>query len=76
MLGALASGFVVTVGGLPSLILAAGVVHGLSQQIFLLVTVESRSRGDPVAYAFQNFWRSLLVLCIGWVVASQTGSAA
>ena len=43
--GVLASGFVVSAGGLPSLALVVGIVHGLSQQVFLLVTVESRSRG-------------------------------
>ena len=76
VVGVLASGFVVSVGGLPSLVLVVGITHGLSQQVFLLVTVESRSRGEPLRYAFQNFSRAAFVLCIGLTMASQTGSAA
>ncbi len=72
--GALASGFGVNVGGLTSLALVVGIVHGLSQQVFLLITVESRSRGEPLRYAFQNFWRAACVLCLGLVIAFQTGS--
>ncbi len=71
----LASGFVASAAGLAPIALAVGLVHGLSQQVFLLVTVESRSRGDPLRYAFQNFWRASCVLCAGLMVANQTGSA-
>lgn len=73
--GILASGFLPSLGDLASLTLIASIVHGLSQQIFLLITVESRSRGEPLRYALQNFCRSAFILCIGLVVAHQTGLA-
>ena len=65
------SAFASGLAGLTSVALAAGVLHGLSQQLFLLVTVESRSRGEAVRYAVQNFWRGTLILlaCLALAVA-------
>ncbi|WP_137890902.1 hypothetical protein [Ramlibacter sp. 2FC] len=73
--GVLSGSFVVSVAGLPSVAVTVGIVHGLSQQAFLLVTVESRSRGEPLRYAFQNFWRAASILVTSLVVADLTGSA-
>lgn len=73
--GMLASNFFSSVAGLPSIALSIGIAHGLSQQVFLLVTVESRSRGEPLRYAFQNFWRAACILAASTAVAGQTGSA-
>lgn len=52
----------------------AGLAHGLSQQIFLLSTVDSRSRGDTVVYAVQNLSRAALALALSLVAAQLTGS--
>jgi O-antigen/teichoic acid export membrane protein len=56
--------------------LATGVVHGLSQQCFLLVTVESRSRGQTLSFAGQYLVRSLAVVTTGLVAMASTGSGA
>lgn len=68
---ALASG---TLQVSPALALA-GVVHGLSQQAFVIATVESRSSGDAVRYGWQNLARAVLVMGTGIVAAWSTGSA-
>lgn len=73
--GVLAGGFFVSIAGLPSMAASVGIVHGLSQQVFLLVTVESRSRGEPLRYAFQNLWRAACILIASLVIADLTGSA-
>jgi len=72
LLGA-ASG--VMIAGIPPPLLALGVVHGLSQQMFLIATVESRSRGNAVRYSWQNLARSVLTLGLGTAVAVATDSA-
>lgn len=46
-----AAGF--SVAGLTSNFLAIGIFHGLSQQVFLIATVESRSRGESLYFARQ-----------------------
>lgn len=56
--------------------IALGLVHGLSQQLFLIATVESRSRGDAIRYAKQNLLRSAVLFCASFVIAFQAGSAA
>lgn len=56
--------------------LAVAIVHGLSQQVFLVATVESRSLGDPVRYALQNLVRAVAVILLSGSVALMTGSAA
>ena len=53
-----------------------GVLHGLSQQLFVVVTVESRSRGDALRYAWQNLARAGAVVSGGALVTSATGSPA
>jgi hypothetical protein len=50
------------------------VLHGLSQQLFLVVTVESRSQGEPLRYARQNLVRALAVVGAGAAVALVTRS--
>jgi O-antigen/teichoic acid export membrane protein len=45
--------------------LAIGVFHGLSQQVFLIATVESRSRGESLHFARQNLERAGIALAIG-----------
>ncbi len=62
--------------GLSPALLAIGLVHGLSQQLFLVATVESRSRGEPLRFAWQNLGRALGVLAAGAFVAMATASAA
>jgi O-antigen/teichoic acid export membrane protein len=61
--------------GLPSAALAVAIIHGLSQQLFLVVTVESRSLGDPLRYSLQNLWRAIAVTVASTSVAAATGSA-
>ena len=61
--------------GLKAGVLAVAILHGLSQQVFLVVTVESRSLGEPVRYAAQNLWRALAVVAAGAAAAMSTGSA-
>jgi len=55
-----------------------GLVHGLSQQVFVLVTVESRSRGLTVLFSGQYVVRSIAVFAagIGMIAATGSGSAA
>jgi O-antigen/teichoic acid export membrane protein len=65
----------VSPAGIAPALLAVGVVHGVSQQFFLVATVESRSRGDAVRFARQNLARAAAVLCLSVGVAAWTGSA-
>jgi O-antigen/teichoic acid export membrane protein len=62
--------------GLAGVLLAAGVIHGLSQQVFLVATVESRSLSQPVRFALQNLVRAGLVATGGAAMAVLTRSAA
>jgi O-antigen/teichoic acid export membrane protein len=55
---------------------AVGMLHGLSQQAFLLVTVESRSRGATMAFGRQYLLRSLLVVGCGYGAMRVSGSGA
>jgi O-antigen/teichoic acid export membrane protein len=64
-----------SVAGLMPAQLALGLLHGLSQQAFVIATVESRSRGEPLRFARQNFERSLAVLAGGVLAAGVSGSA-
>jgi O-antigen/teichoic acid export membrane protein len=61
--------------GMPLAVLGIGVLHGLSQQLFVIATVESRSRGDALRYSRENMARALAVLAFGVAVAVLTGSA-
>lgn len=50
--------------GLSPSLLAIGIIHGLSQQVFLIATVESRSRGLPLTFALQTLVRAMIVLAV------------
>jgi O-antigen/teichoic acid export membrane protein len=47
---------------LPSWFAALAILHGLSQQVFLLATVGSRSRGQALRFSNENLVRSVAVL--------------
>jgi O-antigen/teichoic acid export membrane protein len=69
-LGAVAAGAGLSLAGLSPSLLAIGLLHGLAQQLFLVATVESRSRGDPLRFARQNLERALVVLAVGVILAA------
>jgi len=54
--------------------IAVSVLHGFSQQLFVLATVESRSRGEPLRFSLQNLSRATLVVGGAIVVAWQLRS--
>jgi O-antigen/teichoic acid export membrane protein len=62
-------------GGVDRSLIAIGLLHGLSQQLFLIATVESRSRGQSIRYALQNLVRGALILASCIVLAVYTKSA-
>lgn len=64
-----------SLAGLSPGLLALGLLHGLSQQLFLVATVESRSRGEPLRFALQNLGRALCVLAPSALVAATLGQA-
>jgi O-antigen/teichoic acid export membrane protein len=77
----------VPLAGASPAIWAVGVLHGFSQQAFIIATVESRSRGDATRYAWQNMARSSVAIVLGvaaavyttsafWVLAVETAAAA
>ncbi|MEX6502161.1 lipopolysaccharide biosynthesis protein [Pseudomonas zhanjiangensis] len=74
--GVLLSASGVHFAGMSHGLLALSVLHGLSQQVFLLATVESRSRGQPLHFAKQNFQRAGLVLLAGVAAARWFDAAA
>jgi O-antigen/teichoic acid export membrane protein len=51
-----------SIAGLSSESIAISVLHGLSQQLFVLATVESRSRGEPLRFSWQYLARAVLVV--------------
>lgn len=55
--------------------LSLGILHGLSQQMFAIATVESRSRGDVLRYSLQNLSRSTIIFAAIAVVGFNTNSA-
>lgn len=61
--------------GMPTSLAAIGMLHGLSQQVFLVATVESRSRGEPLRFSLQNLLRAAAVVVFGVVAALSTKSA-
>lgn len=76
--GLVAAGFGWSPAGLSAPVLAAGLLHGYSQQCFLVDTVESRSRGDAVRFAWQNLARAMLAMAfsVGIALASDSALAA
>lgn len=65
----------VSPGGMTPGLLAVGALHGLSQQFFLVATVESRSRGDMLRFSLQNLVRAIVAMVASVLVAWSTGSA-
>lgn len=60
-----------SIAELSSVGVAVSVLHGFSQQLFVLATVESRSRGEPLRFSFQNLSRAILLVVGAIVVAWQ-----
>jgi O-antigen/teichoic acid export membrane protein len=75
-IGGLAALAGLSVAGLTPTLVAIGALHGLSQQVFLIVTVESRSRGHPLRFASQMMVRSASVVTVGLLAAVAFESAA
>lgn len=74
LLGMLAALLPRAIAGLSGLAFAVAVLNGLSQQAFLVATTESRSAGEPLRYAWQNFGRAVAIVLASAVVAASTGS--
>jgi O-antigen/teichoic acid export membrane protein len=74
--GLLAAALGLSPARIPPQLLAVGVLNGLSQQVFLIATVESRSRGEVMRFSQQNLLRAVAVLAVGAAVAISTGSGA
>ena len=68
-LGLVLSSIELEVAGINRSMLAISILHGLAQQVFLLATVESRSRGQPLRFSQQQLLRAILVLASGSVAA-------
>ncbi|HET8744126.1 MAG TPA: hypothetical protein VFM98_00865 [Ramlibacter sp.] len=62
------------IAGLSGIAFAVAVFNGLSQQAFLVATTESRSAGEPLRYAWQNFGRAVAIVVASAIVAGTTGS--
>lgn len=62
--------------GSPANLVALGILHGLSQQLFVLGSVESRSRGEPLRFAAQSLVRSLVIVAAGLAAARVTRTAS
>jgi len=62
--------------GLPPAMLLLALIHGLAMQLFLVASVESRSRGQTMRYARQNLGRAVIILFAGAAVAGWVGGAA
>lgn len=71
----IALALVVGIGGnTHPILLVVGLLHGLSQQLFLLATIESRSRGDPLRFARQALMRAFCVSLAGTLMAYGSGA--
>jgi O-antigen/teichoic acid export membrane protein len=66
----------VSMAGLSAGPFLISLLHGLSQQVFIISSVESRSRGDPLEFSRQSLIRAIAILALGAAAASATGSAA
>lgn len=58
-----------SIAGLSPGTFAISVVHGFSQQIFVLSTVESRSRGQALRFSWQNMGRAISIITAAGMVA-------
>jgi O-antigen/teichoic acid export membrane protein len=72
----LAAFFVPLDFGSPANLVVLGIVHGLSQQLFALASIESRSRGEPLRFALQSLVRSLVIVAAGLAAARITRVAS
>ena len=74
LLGLLLAAAGLDIAGLSPTLLAIGIIHGFSQQVFMIATVESRSRGQPLTFALQTLVRAIVVLavsiCVGVLLKS------
>jgi O-antigen/teichoic acid export membrane protein len=61
--------------GLSMGMMAVAILHGLAHQWFLVATIESRSRGEALRFARQNFVRALGALVLSTAAAAATGDA-
>lgn len=75
VIGCLAAGLGLSPPGMSAGLLAVGLLHGLSHQVFLVSTVESRSRGDALRFSWQNLIRAIAALGLSVGAALLTGSA-
>ncbi|MDR6854117.1 hypothetical protein [Variovorax guangxiensis] len=75
VIGLLGAAFRILPSGTPSALLGVGLLHGVSQQLFLVATVESRSRGDALRFAIQNLLRAVAAFALSVAAALWTGSA-
>ena len=79
LLALLAAVLAAALGALPATlpfgVVAAGVLHGVAHQVFLVASTESRSRGELMRFARQNFVRAVAALLLSVAVADATGSA-
>lgn len=57
-------------------IFVIGVAHGASQQLFMIATTESRSRGQTVRFSFQNVARAVWILLAAVPIALKLKDAA
>lgn len=73
--GLLAAGFQFSNGTITPLAIGLGVFHGASQQLFLIVTTESRSNNEPLRFALQSLSRSLGMVVFAFPIAIATSSA-
>lgn len=56
-------------------LLVAGILHGATQQAFMVATIASRSEGRVRKYALQQLIKAMCVLVAGILAARVTGSA-
>ena len=65
-----------SLAGLSPTMVALALVHGLSLQLFLIATVESRSRGQAMRFARQNLARAVILIFLDAAIAELGGEAA
>lgn len=64
-----------SVAGMKGGALVLAIVYGLAQQLFLIVTTESRSAGNALQYAWQQFARGVALAAGGVLLALGGGGA-
>lgn len=72
--GLLGASLGLSLAGMTPAVLSVGLLHGLAHQLFLVATVESRSRGEARRFAGQNLVRAAGALSLSVVAAVCTGS--